>query len=351
MRRVTGLSIFLALLCACAVMEAPSGGPEDKIPPSITGVTPASDSTGVAVDTRIVMEFSEKVDAESFKKKITIYPPVEYSKIESEENRLVITFSEEIPETTMCVVLKSGFRDEHLVENRENYGFYFSTRDRLEPGGISGKILFKQRPDSMGVVMAVELRGDTIRDLYTTKESRISFTDGFGNYLFRALPADSSKFLVWAFIDSDGDGRFSYGKEFAASRPDTILLTLSNEIVKGIDINVIDPNEPAKIRGIVFNRTGSSVNPVVRFDNIDPAEKDVFAAADTTGAFMAGKVKPGRYIFHAFIDIRPDSLPGEYTDAADSAMILEEPSWMMADTLSVGPGAEIILEEVVIGKE
>jgi len=351
LRIIACLFLVAAALCACAVVEAPSGGPEDKTPASVQAVFPASDSVGVARNTQLAIEFSEKIDAESFKNKLHVYPPNEFSKIKSDGNRLLVTFREEFPETTVCVVLKSGFRDEHNVENRKNYSFYFSTADRIATGGISGKILFKQKPDSTGIAMAVELKGDTIRDLYSARESRIAFADGFGNYLFRALPADSSMFLVWAFIDSDRDGRFSYGKEFWASRPDTILLTGSGDNARGIDMNIIDPDEPAVIKGVVLNNSGLPLNPFVRFVNIDPAGRAYSSSTDTSGAFVIGKVKPGRYVFHAFIDMRADSLPGQYTDPADSSMIFVEPSLTPQDTLSVSPGQQMVLDPVSIGKE
>ena len=64
---------------------------------------------------------------------------------------------------------------------------FFSTLDRLEIGEISGKILFKQKPDSNAVACLVQVRSDTLGAIFSEKESRITFADKYGNYRFRAL--------------------------------------------------------------------------------------------------------------------------------------------------------------------
>ena len=195
----------LALFTACAVVKPPTGGEEDKIPPSVAGMTPVPDSVGVARDSDITFSFSEKVDETSFKNRITTYPPIAFKKIEAKGNDVIVSFKEEFPETTICVLLKSGFKDDHLVVSMENHISYFSTLDSLDSGGISGKILFKHQPDSNGVAFIVQVRGDTLGELFREKESRIAFADRFGNYSFKALPTDGSRFMLWSFIDKDSD--------------------------------------------------------------------------------------------------------------------------------------------------
>ncbi len=336
----------LILLVSCAVVKAPGGGPEDKIPPAIAGIIPGPESTGIAGNSKVIITFTEKVDEESFKNRIITYPPLEFEKIDVKGVDVVISFKDDLPDTTICLLLKSGFKDHHLVINRENHIFFFSTLDSLDPGEISGKILFKQRPDSNGVAKIVQLKGDTLTDIFSEKESRISFADGFGNYIFKSLPADSARFLLWSFTDRDGDGRYSEGKEFAVLYPDTILISGNKQKLSNLDMNVIDPDEPGSIKGKIGNATGFPLLPLIRFDNILAEYDPIIATADTSGSFFARRIKPGSYIYSAFIDINADSLPGKYIDPEDSTRQLEEPAWHGIDTLRVAPGEEKIIEPI-----
>lgn len=339
-------------LCACAVIEPPSGGPEDKDPPAITGIIPANDSAGVSRDARVTIEFSEKVDGASFKNRVVTYPPVEFEDIRTDGNLLELVFREDLPETTICVMLRGGFKDHHKVENRASYKFFFSTAERMDRGTITGKILFKQQPDSSGVAMLVNVTpGDTLGELYAEDESRTAYSDGFGNYLFRALPTDGSAFRVWAFIDKDGDGRYSFGKEFAMEYPDTIILSGSMTGVRGIDINVIDPDEPGTVEGTLVDLTGSGVPALIRLDRTGVSSAYFAARADSTGAFRFPAVRPGAYVLTAFIDIAQDSIPGDYRDPADSTLVLPEPFAVYPDTLSMDPGGSLTLEPLELRRE
>ncbi|MBN2184582.1 MAG: Ig-like domain-containing protein [Candidatus Krumholzibacteriota bacterium] len=340
----------LAFFAACAVVKPPTGGEEDTIPPSVEGIRPAPESEGVARDADITFSFSEKVDETSFKNRITTYPPIDFRKIEVKGKDVIVSFKEELPETTICVLLKSGFKDDHLVVSRENHIYYFSTRDRLDSGVISGKIFFKHRPDSNGVAFLVQVRGDTIGELFREKESRVVFADRFGNYSFKALPTDSSRFLLWSFIDKDSDGRYSEGKEFAAVYPDTIILADSFPMKTGADMNVIDPDEPGTLSGVLRNLTGISRLPAIRLDRMEEKEAFIFAETDSLGDFIIRGIKPGSYLWTAFLDIKADSLPGEYTDPDDSTKVFEEPGYSPPDTLRIGPGEDKILPPVEITK-
>ena len=341
---------FLLLFCSCAVIEPPSGGPKDETAPWISSVIPASDSTGVSRNSSIVVEFSEKIDGESFKSRIKTYPTLEFEKISAKGNVLELFFRDELPETTVCLLIQPGFRDDHLVESKKNYRYYFSTTERIAPGNISGKILFKQSPDSMGVAYLVKAEDDTSRDLHTAPEARIAYADAFGNFLFRALPADSSGYRVWAFKDTDGDGKFSFGKEFAMEYPDTLILSQAHTSARNIDINVIDPDEPGSIEGVLSDSTGVSGIPSVRLKGVPPLESTYYAKADTLGNYLISRVKPGAYLFDAFIDVQADSLPGNYPAPDDSSRIILEPLISLPDTIHVSPGEKKVISPVTIEK-
>ncbi|MBN1163613.1 MAG: Ig-like domain-containing protein [Candidatus Krumholzibacteriota bacterium] len=350
-----GKNIWIGLLiCAtvtCAVVKPPTGGPEDKTPPDIGRFWPPPDSAGISGTETIEIVFTEKVDGESFKDRITLYPPVPFDKIAVKNDKLRISFSESLPDTTICVLIKSGFQDNHLVKNERNYIFYFSTSATLQPGEISGKVMFKREPDSTGVIKLTEVKGDTISNIYNYPESRIAFAGKNGDFTFRALPPDSAKFLLWAFSDKNGNGRYDAGKDFSLVFPDTILLTSNRYRIRDIEMNIIDPHEPGSLEGRVIDETGLGILPLVRLDNVIPAEKPVLTRVDTLGYFKIPKLPPGKYAYAVFVDMKADSLPGEYTDPADSTVTLREPVWTAPDTLGVMPGEEKVLTPINLKKE
>ena len=106
-----------AAVSACAVIEPPTGGPEDTEPPAVVSFSPRPDSAGVSRHTALNIEFSEKVDGESFKDRVRLYPPVEFDKVKVKGRYLEIRFKEPLPETTICVHLEPGFKDVHGVRS------------------------------------------------------------------------------------------------------------------------------------------------------------------------------------------------------------------------------------------
>lgn len=347
-RRVVIACAGAALVAACAVQEPPPGGPEDKVPPSIVSTVPREDSARVARDVEPVFFFNEKVDPASFKNRIFVYPPVEFDRLRVKGERLEIAFRGLLPETTVCILVRSGIKDYHRVESKRNYVLYFSTADSIARGEISGIVLFKEKPDSTGVAELFEVTGDTAMNLRTAKRSRVAFAGKDGTFALRALPTDGSRFLLRAFIDADGDARFSEGKEFATLRPDTIVLDRIRPTREDIRIVVIDPNEPGAVEGRVVNETPFRMAPTIRFAPAKRGAETIAARTDTTGAFILSRVPPGSYTVSAFIDLKPDTMCGVYYEPADSTRALNEPCVTLADTLTIKPGERRTLDPITL---
>lgn len=343
------MATVAAITAACAVMEPPSGGPEDRTPPRVTATSPADDSVAVGRDARITINFSEKLDEESFKKRVLLFPPVEFERVKASGRVLEIRFKELLPETTFCVLLTAGFKDQHKVASTKSHELYFSTAQALERGEISGLVLFKEKPDSSGVVNLFELRTDTVVDFMRIPPSRISFADRNGEFSFRALPADSSRYLLWGYLDRNNDGTYSGEKEFSLLYPDTINLSTGIEAASEIRIKVIDPNEPAVLTGRVLNETGFDLPAALRLERLLQGEKSVFTLADTTGGFRAAGIPPGSYLLTAFIDIEPDSVCGEYFQPEDSTVLMKEPRYDYPDTLVFEPGEAKKIDDIHLG--
>ena len=83
-------SLSALLVVACAVVQPPSGGPEDKRPPHIVAVAPQPDSASVENDTHVIIRFSEKVNGETFKERVKVYPPIAFKSIKIKGDELQI---------------------------------------------------------------------------------------------------------------------------------------------------------------------------------------------------------------------------------------------------------------------
>ncbi|MCX5752553.1 MAG: Ig-like domain-containing protein [Candidatus Krumholzibacteria bacterium] len=345
---ILGALVWAALLAACAVQEPPPGGPEDRIPPSVVSTLPREDSARVARDVAPVFFFNEKVDPASFKNRVLVYPPVEFDRLRVKGERLEIDFRGLLPETTVCVLVRSGIRDYHRIESKRNFMLYFSTADSIARGQVSGVVLLKDKPDSAGVAELFEIAGDTAMDMRSAKRSRVAFAGRDGEFVFRALPTDGSRFLLRAFIDLDGDARYSEGKEFATLRPDTIALERLRPVRENIRIVIIDPNEPGVVEGRVVNETPFRTAPTVRLAPAARGAKWIAAQTDTTGAFMLSPVPPGSYTVSAFIDVKLDTMCGVYYEAADSTRAINEPCVTLPDTLAIKPGERRTLDPITL---
>ncbi|HVO77000.1 MAG TPA: carboxypeptidase-like regulatory domain-containing protein, partial [Candidatus Bathyarchaeia archaeon] len=165
---------------------------------------------------------------------------------------------------------------------------------------------------------------------------------------FRALPTDRSRFLLRAFIDRDGDARYSEANEFATQWPDTIALGPAREEIGNLSITIIDPNEPGSIEGRIVNGTGFKIMPTVRLAPGKHGARAITARADSTGAFMLDHVPPGAYLLSAFIDVKADTLCGTYFAAGDTTHALPEPCVTLPDTLRLKPGEKRKLDPITL---
>ena len=346
---------LLVLICtlaltACAVREPPTGGPEDKEPPGFLSTVPAADSAGLPGDISFTVNFGENIDGESFKNRIMVYPRIPFDEIKASDSRLEISFKETFPETTISLYIKKGYMDNHGVESKKGMVFYYSTADSFDRGLIAGTVRFKNQETGKGIVRIAPFQPDTT-EIFEREEKRTVPADGEGNFIFRYLPADSSGYLLWGFIDENEDGNFSRQREFARVYPDTIYLTHDQPSREDIILNIIDPNEPGEISGEVVNETSFDLRPSVLIRPVQEEGRDYYAIADSIGYFTVKPIKPGRYTLETFLDISGDSLMSFATDPEDSTRSIMEPGITLPDTLELEPGEKKELDVIIIRKE
>jgi hypothetical protein len=319
-------------------VEPPTGGPEDKTPAKVDEIFPERDSTGISRDASVRISFSEKIDQESFRKKIIVYPEIEFKEIKVKDNVLEISFEKELPETTICLFLQKGYMDGHGVKAEDAEIFYFSTSDSLEAGLISGYILLKGKLLPGGMAKLIYAEGDTAKEYYNKKELRTAPCDKTGRFEFKYLPTDGTPYMVWGFVDINGDGSFNSDKELSMLHPETLYLDSADPMSKSFTMNIIDPNEPGEVKGIAENNSGIDFPVTIFVADIEKEDKRYYTLADSLGGYRIPGIHPGKYLLSAFLDIQADSVPGNYIDLDDSTTTRIEPRVILPDTIKVGPG-------------
>lgn len=338
------MAFFGAIVVACAVSVPPSGGPEDKTAPQVSGTFPPPDSAGIAPDSPIQISFSEPIQREGFIRNVVFSPPVEIARVRWKGNTVTIEPYDSLhPDTTYVVSLESGYRDEHNVTADRRFEFAFATSAQLDTGTVSGIVHFRREPTEKGIVHGFVLPGDSGFSPETAEADRQARTNRSGAYTLRYLPGSNNRFLVWAFHDHNGNGSFDPDTEYGAVLPDTLVLSSDRPSWSSRDIYIVDPTEPAVVSGIIEDATGIdtafvSVGLYAATDTLAPS---YFTYCDTLGAYSFRSVESGVYAIAAFMDFAPDSVCGVYPCPGDSARSCVEPCVAGLDSVRANPGDDI----------
>ncbi|HLA41003.1 MAG TPA: Ig-like domain-containing protein, partial [Candidatus Glassbacteria bacterium] len=181
---------MLLIPAACARMGSPPGGPEDKEPPAVEATTPAPDSTGVALDCRPLIVFSEKVRRETAEPLLRVSPPVGRLFFDWDGRRVRIRSAEGLrPEMTYRLSVAVGLEDLHRAKSVKKYESWFSTGSSFAPGRISGRLTMN---DSAAVGGLVEARSLIDSLLVFDTEA-----DSGGRYSFPYLPVGGYRLTAW----------------------------------------------------------------------------------------------------------------------------------------------------------
>ncbi len=157
----TRISLLLILFSACASQRAPSGGPEDKMPPEIIKTIPTSGAVKVPLNTQIVLEYSESIDRDTFPDALFISPdPGEY-KVKQKRKRTILHFEKPfLLDRTYAITLGTNLRDVHNVSLDKSFTFAFSTGDSIDQGEISGRVFDSK---AQGVVIWAYILNDNLQ--------------------------------------------------------------------------------------------------------------------------------------------------------------------------------------------
>ncbi len=184
-----------ALLYSCANIQAPSGGPQDKTPPSVVEVSPADKSLNFS-NNSINIVFDKYMERSKVIENLQISPSAE-AEYSWSGKELEIEFTKPLENnTTYSISLGTDYTD--IKGNKPNQGFsvIFSTGNYIDSGMIDGKII-SPKPEG-AYVFAYRLDNinpDTLSPMRKTPDYKIQLGAN-GNFELKALKDGTYRLFV-----------------------------------------------------------------------------------------------------------------------------------------------------------
>ncbi|WP_303733218.1 Ig-like domain-containing domain [Fibrobacter succinogenes] len=234
------MAYFLAsclMIAACATQVAPTGGPEDKLPPRVAGVSPAPKTANHPNELYVKLEFDEWINASIPRGAITISPPIEKKlRYEVHGKTLEVYSRAELDTgTTYTVTFAGGIKDLRGNALAKPFQVVFSTGATIDSLTLNGRVMVsdslvrKKSYPSVGLYLMgpereskryLEKYRDTVTRVLDslpmlTKEEPLYLTaaDSIGNFTFTGLKA--GRYRVVAFVDGNGNHKIEPSSELA----------------------------------------------------------------------------------------------------------------------------------------
>ena len=194
------LALTAVLLCRCANIVTPSGGPKDVTPPVVLSASPENNSTGFKGKT-IQINFDEFITLDNPSKNILISPPLKKKpSYRSSGKNLIIKLEEPLkPETTYSISFGEAIKDLHEGNVMKGFSYVFSTGESIDTLSLKGKAISASTlKPSEGFYIG----------LYTTEKDTLTFnyvtiTDKEGNFEFSGL--SDNDYHIFALKDDNSN--------------------------------------------------------------------------------------------------------------------------------------------------
>ena len=225
------------LFVACATQVAPTGGPEDKLPPRVAAVSPAPKTANHPNELYVKLEFDEWINASIPRGAVSISPPIE-KKLKTEvHGKILEVYSRAVLDTgtTYTVTFAGGIKDLHGNALAKPFQIVFSTGATIDSLSLHGHVMVsdslvkKKAYPSVGLFLMggeretkryLEKYRDTVTHVLDsipmlTKEEPLylALADSVGNFSFTGLKA--GRYRVVAFVDGNGNHKIEPSAELA----------------------------------------------------------------------------------------------------------------------------------------
>ncbi len=134
---------LLLLLCGCAQISSPTGGPIDEDPPHVLKMSPASDQVN-ARPTSLRILFDEFVALKNPQQQLVISPPISTKptfRIKGKEVRIELDPASFQDSTTYVFSFGKGIVDLHESNPAEDLNWAFSTGSVIDSLALKGRVL------------------------------------------------------------------------------------------------------------------------------------------------------------------------------------------------------------------
>lgn len=373
-------------LAACARIRPLEGGPPDREPPRLLQVTPRDSTCNLSGKPVFELQWSEDVDGASLRRAIRFQPALRIAAVDVRGARARITLADSLPsDATVVLIVGRTARDAVPRDNAipSEIVLTYATGSQIRGASLFGQVTVQGKADARAAVVWRPLQVDTL--IARRARLPVAVVDAAGNFHLAGLPAEVPARLI-GFLDRNGDLQPDEDEQ-ATAYPETLRLA-PQSVRRGMQWNILDPNLPGTVQGVVQNRSGVT-GPVAvaiyarsdraavdsaaaRADTLRPAALPVpprtaspYASAYATleprgyvrrewvvvyasprGDYSM-KVPPGRHVWVSFVDARRDSAPGLHLTAGDSALAWEPLS--EGGQIDVEPGGTLRLRSLEIG--
>jgi hypothetical protein len=209
--------IFVVLLiCGCAAMQRPNGGPRDLTPPKVLKATPENMTRNFSAK-EIVIDFDEFYKLTNQYQEISISPAQEKQpEYNISKKQLTIAFKDSLQKNTTYVI-NFGKAVSDVNENNvlKNFTYVFSTGNHIDSLSISGQVTntATQLREKDATVFLFPVSQDSL--LFGKKKPTIfTTTDSSGNFSLNNLREDS--YRIYAIKEASPDKIYNKDDELIA---------------------------------------------------------------------------------------------------------------------------------------
>ena len=243
--RNIAIIVTLLMLCGCANIVTPTGGPKDEKAPVVLEASPQNNSTNFKGKS-IHITFDEFVTLNNPSNNVLISPPVNKKPTYRTSGKtLIIRFEEPLkPNTTYSINFGNAIKDLHEGNVFSGYTFNFSTGDIIDSLSLNGKVISAETLTPMEG-MIVGLYSDdndtlTLDSLpYKVKPDYITTTNKNGDFNFSGL-ADK-EYLIFALKDNNSNLIYDLPNEEIAFNSDLVRpYFIDNHVVRIAANDTID---------------------------------------------------------------------------------------------------------------
>ena len=353
-RRLPGLAAALALAlgAACATIEPPRGGPEDKTPPRLTAAWPESGSVGLTDVRELRFTFGEKVEPRQAMRLVRTYPPFEPRETAWEGRRTarIVLAAPLPPDTVIVVEVQPGLPDAHKVPTTAGRTWAIATAESLPGGEITGSLVLGGKSLRQGVVDLLPAGPDSL-GWNRRPVLRRADTDSLGRFRFPWLVAPGGPWLLHAWADANNDRRAGDG-EAERLLPDTVRITAAAPRLALATATLYNPSDPGLVAGTIDSTPPWTAPLYGWVEKIAETDSGWVARPERNRPLGQRPVPRGRRVtwdkagpglvrLILFADLDGDSLFSTAAQPPDSVRRWLEPH-LLVDSLTVEPGGETV---------